>query len=219
MFPPEPSGSRVTADSGTCGGRFASAAGSSRAPLRSQMRHRRRCLSKAERARCARGVVRVLLGSGLLWRSHRVACYLAEDGELDLAPLFPRLHAMGKLAYLPALHGRRLLFLPYGPGTPLVRNRFDIPEPDLPPAAACPPQALELVLVPLVAFDDDGNRLGRGGGYYDRTFAYLQHRRHWRTPPLLGVAYEFQRVAALPARPWDIPLQGAITERTLHRFR
>lgn len=190
----------------------------SRAELRSRMRRRRRRLAPAERAACARGVARTLLRSGLIWPARRIACYLSNDGEVDLAPLLSRLRAMRKETYLPALHGRRLLFLPYEDGAPLVRNRFGIPEPERPPSAACAPQGLDLVLVPLVAFDDAGNRLGMGGGYYDRTFAYLHHRRHWRAPVLLGVAYELQRMAVLPARSWDIPLHGVITERRLHRF-
>lgn len=125
---------------------------------------------------------------------------------------------MRRRTLLPALHGRRLLFLPYRPGTPLVCNRFGIPEPALSADAACSLQGLGLVLMPLVAFDDQGNRLGMGGGYYDRTFAYLRGRRHWRVPPLVGVAYECQRLSALPTRTWDIPLRGVVTERGLHVF-
>jgi len=78
-----------------------------------------------------------------------------------------------------------------------------------------PLAALDIALVPLVAFDDYGRRLGMGGGYYDRTFAYLRHREHWRRPKLIGVAFEFQRVAELPAQPWDVPLDGIITEKGL----
>ncbi|NIR28113.1 MAG: 5-formyltetrahydrofolate cyclo-ligase [Gammaproteobacteria bacterium] len=190
----------------------------SRADLRSRMRHRRRRLAADERVAYARCLTRILLHSGLIWPARRIACYLSNDGEMDLGPLFPRLRAMRKETFLPALHRRRLLFLPYEQSAPLVRNRFGIAEPARPPSAACPPQGLDLVLVPLVAFDGAGNRLGMGGGYYDRTFAYLRHRRYWRAPALLGVAYEFQQVAALPAHSWDIPLHGVVTERGLRRF-
>ena len=74
------------------------------------------------------------------------------------------------------------------------------------------------MLVPLVAFDGAGNRLGMGGGFYDRTFAYRARRRRWRKPWLIGVAYEFQRLKSLPQRPWDVLLDGVLTERGLERF-
>ena len=78
---------------------------------------------------------------------------------------------------------------------------------------------LDLVLVPLVAFDDRGNRLGMGGGYYDQTFAFLSQRQHYRRPTLLGVAYEFQRLVALPVQAWDIPLDGVATEKRVQWIR
>ena len=74
------------------------------------------------------------------------------------------------------------------------------------------------LLVPLVAFDARGNRLGMGGGYYDRTLAYLRDRSHWRRPRIFGLAHALQRVDALPKNAWDIPVDGVITEREMHRF-
>jgi 5-formyltetrahydrofolate cyclo-ligase len=74
------------------------------------------------------------------------------------------------------------------------------------------------VLAPLVAFDRSGNRLGMGGGYYDRSFAYLRHRVHWRRPRLIGYAYGFQEVQALERAHWDVPLSGVVTELGLRLF-
>lgn len=155
----------------------------------------------------------------LLRRVSRVACYLAGDGEMDLAPTLARLWNAGKQVYLPSLHGSSLWFLPAIPATPMLRNRFGIPEPAVGPGTRVAPFALDLVLMPLVAFDPSGNRLGMGGGFYDRTFAYLARRRYWRKPLLIGTAYDFQRLDSLPARPWDVPLHGVLTERGLERFR
>jgi len=182
------------------------------------MRRRRRGLSQSERRRAGERLARRLAASPLVWRSHRIAGYLADDGELDLDTSFQRIRLMGKALYLPALRGQRLAFLPYRPGTALAPNRFGIPEPDVAAGSACPPQALDLVLMPLVAADAHGNRLGRGGGFYDRTFGYLRHRRHWRVPRLLGVAFSFQRVPELPARGWDVPLHGLVTETGFEHF-
>jgi len=79
------------------------------------------------------------------------------------------------------------------------------------------PHALDLILLPLVAFDKSGHRLGMGGGYYDRTLAFLAHRRLWRKPHLLGTAYQFQQLETLPTQPWDIPLDGIATEQGVLR--
>jgi 5-formyltetrahydrofolate cyclo-ligase len=70
--------------------------------------------------------------------------------------------------------------------------------------------------MPLVAFDPSGNRLGMGGGFYDRTFSYLRNRKFWTKPLLIGIAYEFQRLDSLTPSPWDVPLQAIATEKSLH---
>lgn len=96
----------------------------------------------------------------------------------------------------------------------MIVNRFGIPEPDR-NAKRLPSRLLSVVLLPLVGFDSDGNRLGMGGGFYDRTFGYAIHSSA-RRPRLIGVAYECQRSAdGLPRRPWDVPLDGVVTEAGL----
>ena len=75
---------------------------------------------------------------------------------------------------------------------------------------------LDLVLVPLVAIDPRGTRLGTGAGFYDRCLQHLRAGRRWRRPKLIGLGYEFQRVAALAAAPWDVPLDALITEKDLY---
>ena len=86
------------------------------------------------------------------------------------------------------------------------------------PAQLLPGISLDLVLVPLVGFDDQGTRLGMGGGFYDRSFATRLFRRYWRKPRLIGVAYELQRVAHLDRQPWDVALDGVVTEQRLYLF-
>lgn len=188
--------------------------------LRRLMRARRRALSAAQRARYARALSRRLAAQPVLLRSQRLALYHAADGEMSLAPLWQRLRRSRKRCFLPVLQPRRnlLWFRGYDAATRLHPNRFGIPEPP-PSQPRQPPWALDLVLMPLVAFDNQGNRLGMGGGFYDRCFAYLRRRRHWRKPRLLGIAYEFQRVEQLPAQAWDVPLWGVATERGLYRFK
>nr|VFK45916.1 MAG: 5-formyltetrahydrofolate cyclo-ligase [Candidatus Kentron sp. SD]VFK49476.1 MAG: 5-formyltetrahydrofolate cyclo-ligase [Candidatus Kentron sp. SD]VFK81166.1 MAG: 5-formyltetrahydrofolate cyclo-ligase [Candidatus Kentron sp. SD] len=181
--------------------------------IRQMIREKRRELSRATRMECARRLVANLVNSPLFQRSRRVACFFPQDGEIDLSLLFPHLFSTRKTAYLPVVHGKKLWFLPFDADTPLVRNKYGIPEPELSPSLRCAPLSLDLVLAPLVAFDGTGHRLGMGGGYYDRTFGYLLHRRVFVKPMLVGVAYGFQEVTVLPPRnPWDVPLDGVVTE-------
>jgi len=184
--------------------------------LRKRLRARRRALSEAERFRLSHAVCERLRRRGEFQRARRIALYLPNDGEVDLTPLLERIWARRQTAYLPVLRllaGQRLAFHPYRPGDLLAANRYGIPEPVAHPGEAVPPHALDLVLLPLVAFDPQGHRLGMGGGFYDRTFAFLRQRRHWQRPHLVGVAYEFQAVPELPAEPWDVPLHAVVTER------
>ena len=189
-----------------------------RAALRREMRQRRRHLGSADQQRAATAVARLLGSSALFRRSRDIAFYLANDGEVSLLPLLQRTARMRKRCYLPVIMpDRHLRFALYRPGDELVPNVFGILEPrrggDVRLIDA---RLLDLVLMPLVAFDDAGNRLGMGGGFYDRTLRYLRHRRHWRKPRLLGIAHEFQRVASIATKEWDVPLDGVATDRRLH---
>lgn len=169
--------------------------------------------------RHANGVAR-MLGSHLVFlRARRLGAYLAADGELDPAPLLELARQRHKECHLPVLrpHPRRKLwFVRHRPGEPLTLNRFQIPEPSLRQARIRLAWALDLLLLPLVGFDADCNRLGMGGGFYDQTLAYLRDRQHWRRPLLVGLAHECQRVERLAVRPWDIPLDMVVTEARVY---
>lgn len=161
------------------------------------------------------------MGDARLRASHHIAAFLPNDGEIDPQPLLRQLLAAGKQCYLPRIGRRwqpRLQFLPWTPTTPLRPNRFQIPEPQLPPSTRRRVSDLDLLLLPLVAFDATGNRLGMGGGFYDRTLAHLQQRNCWRRPLLIGMAFAIQEVEALPLAPWDVPLQGVVTDTGMRWF-
>ena len=161
-----------------------------------------------------------------LFRSARhIACYLPSDAELDPTPIMAKAWAMGKTVYLPVLsvhHHNHLHFLPYAPGDALQPNRFGIPEPVRRGRGMIKLSRLDLVLTPLVGFDAQGNRLGMGGGFYDRSFAFLRRRHAWRKPRLLGLAFDVQEVnsqtdsqgteGGLLRHTWDVPLDGVVTE-------
>ncbi len=187
--------------------------------LRKRMRALRRALPVAERHTYARQLARRVASLKVFSHAHHIAAYLAVDGEMDPAPLLERAWALGKRVYLPMLAGTptaHLLFAPYHPHSAMRDNRFGIPEPVVPAAELLPPQRLDLVLTPLVAFDASGTRLGMGGGFYDRSFAFRGNPAHLPRPLLLGLAYELQKVAELPRQGWDIPLDGIVTEQTLY---
>ncbi len=187
--------------------------------LRRALREQRRRLDPATRAHASARVCRALAATGAFHRAHRLAVYLSRGGEVDLTALVIRAWKAGKRCYLPVVERGRLRFLPYAPDTVLRPNRFGIPEPAETASRQVPASALDLVVLPLVAFDAAGNRLGMGGGYYDRTFAFSHRRLRWRRPVLIGAAYGFQRVPALAVSPWDVPLDAAATEGGLEWFR
>jgi 5-formyltetrahydrofolate cyclo-ligase len=179
------------------------------------MRRKRRALPEAERDRREMQLAAHIAKSHAFRNADRIACFLANDGEPRLDAIIERIWQLGKQCYLPILNtfGRnRLWFALFEPDTPLITNRYGIPEPDVAHRLWLRPQQMELVLTPLVAFDAQGNRLGMGGGYYDRSFAFLRHRKHWRQPRLTGVAFDFQQVEQLPVAHWDVPLYRVITD-------
>jgi len=127
---------------------------------------------------------------------------------------------MNKQCYLPVLDplgSNRLWFAPLSPGVSLRPNRFGIPEPQVSARHFVSARHLDLLLLPLVAFDPAGNRLGMGGGFYDRSLAYLKRRQRWVRPLLYGVAHQFQCVASLQQASWDIPLHGIVTDQRVYR--
>ena len=106
----------------------------------------------------------------------------------------------------------RLRFAPWRPGEALHNNRYGIPEPAVPEASLLPPDAMALVVVPLAAFDRRCHRLGMGGGWYDRSFAF---RHAGDAPPwLVGAGFDVQRVDALDRADWDVALDAVCTEST-----
>jgi 5-formyltetrahydrofolate cyclo-ligase len=185
----------------------------STAELRQSIRRQRRALTPAAAASCARQLAHHARHDRLVTGSRHIAAYLAADGEMDPLPLMHALWSLGKHIYLPVLvtfSHQKLWFAKFEPGDEVAYNRYGIPEPVR--RKLIKPCALDLVLAPLVAFDSAGHRVGMGGGYYDRSFAFLQQRSHWRKPRLLGIAYEFQQQPAIQAHAWDVPLDAIATE-------
>lgn len=182
------------------------------------MRDKRRALSLAKRSAAAEQFAEHFSKTKVFINSQRIAFYLANDGELDPAPLLHIAWSMGKLCYLPVLtanHDKSLLFAPYEPGDQLVYNRFGIGEPQVAARHRVKSRQLDLIVMPLVAFDNKGNRIGMGGGYYDRTLAYLNMHSSWLKPKLVGIGYQLQQVDSIDSQSWDVPLTYICTESNL----
>ncbi|MDF1821068.1 MAG: 5-formyltetrahydrofolate cyclo-ligase [Alcanivoracaceae bacterium] len=179
--------------------------------IRRRMRDKRRQLPAWEREEAAWRLERHLQSQIWFARANRIGLYLPNEGELDVLPAVLGTHRRGRSLFLPVLRNRHhMSFCRWIPGEPLVENRFGIPEPQ--PARQQPVAnwSLDVLLLPLVAFDAHGNRLGMGGGFYDRTLAQLINRP--RRPRLIGIGYRFQEVDALPVAPWDRRLDEVITD-------
>ena len=135
-----------------------------------------------------------------------ISGFSAIRDEIDTAPLLARLHAAGHPLGLPVMQGKGLplLFRAWSPGDAMGKVQWGIAEP-LPDKPVLEP---DVVLVPLLAFDAAGHRLGYGGGFYDRTLARL---RAIKPVVAVGVAYDELKVDAVPHRSYDEPLDWVLT--------
>ncbi len=189
---------------------------SHKAALRQQLRTARRALSPAAQERAAVAAAQ-FLSELPAWPEYRnVALYLANDGELNTGPVAERCRAAGAALYLPTVDGNTLRFKHWDHKQTLIGNRYGIGEP---PTAAAPAliSALDLIFLPLVGWDRRGNRLGMGGGYYDRALADKSQLAKRGRPLLIGMAHALQEVAQLETEAWDISLDGVLTDRGLWR--
>jgi 5-formyltetrahydrofolate cyclo-ligase len=183
--------------------------------LRRELRARRRALPAAQRIAAADALAQRLLALPFFREdpSGYIAGYWAMDGEIALHAWQLRL-PRGCVYCLPVLAGDVLRFAPWRPGDALATNRFGIPEPDVEPTSALPASEMAFVAMPLVGFDANGTRLGMGGGWYDRSFAF---RRESPAPPwLAGVGFESQCIDALDPQAWDVRPDAICTEASTY---
>lgn len=180
--------------------------------LRRNLRLKRLRLNSWQQQKAAFGLKRQLRQRRFKQINH-LAIYLANDGEIN-----PALLKQSKFKlYLPVIKKKSLCFVRYRPGQEMRKNRFAIAEPKRLQKLKTAAQ-LDAIALPLVGFDDQGRRLGMGGGFYDRALANLPRQRQ-RRPSLLGLAHSCQQVSACPQEPWDIPLDAVITEKGVLTFQ
>ncbi|MDA3915002.1 5-formyltetrahydrofolate cyclo-ligase [Oleiagrimonas sp.] len=183
--------------------------------LRERMAVQRKALSPQQRMSAAQGVRRQLEHLPEFLVAPRVAGYWACRGELPLNLALAPLADRGQQLYLPRVAAQRQMsFAAWSMGEPVTANRHGIPEPDA-DAATVQARDLDLVLVPLLAFDRTGHRIGTGGGYYDTSFAFLHQTSRPTRPLLVGVGYTFQEHPTLETREWDVSMDYVVTEDEL----
>jgi 5-formyltetrahydrofolate cyclo-ligase len=191
----------------------------SKVALRRRLREERRAIAPAARRIAAEELAERLSAMRAFRTARRIACYAPVDGEIDTAIVMERMARLNKRCYLPVLSRidyDRLWFAPAHTRVARARNRYGILEPRVPPQQLVRARELDLILMPLVGFDDNGHRIGMGGGFFDRSLAFLAWRERWRKPHLIGLAYDFQKLSTLPREPWDIALDAVVTDRDVY---
>ena len=184
--------------------------------LRQDKRAQRRNLSPTQQAQHAQRLTEQIIQQDSFTQSQLIAAYLCNDGEIDPAQIIEQAWQQNKQVYLPVLsaHENSLLFAPYESDSLMCRNQFGIDEPDCAPEYWLKAESMDLILLPLVAFDDQANRMGMGGGFYDRSLANI--RQQEKQTHLIGIAHEIQQVEQLEVQKWDVPLDAIITENGIY---
>ena len=192
------------------------------ATLRKQLKKQRANLTQQQQAQRSSRAVQYIQRSAAFRSARHIAIYLPVRGETDPVTLRSFANPRQKF-YLPVLspykpHG--LVFVRWDKRTKFRNNRFNIPEPLIRRNQMKSAHSLDLVVMPLLAFDMTGSRLGMGGGFYDRSFAFKRRGGSYaRRPHLTGIAYQFQQAEKLERQSWDVPLDAISTENGIAHFR
>ena len=176
---------------------------------RNEIRQKRKALHEDEVAKCSELVRRVVLEHEFLKQNRCIASYHSFSGEIDTVEINKALRLAGHHMALPVIHPEEkglMDFYSYEKPEDLILNRFKIPEPVVSAENLVQPHNLEVVIVPLVGFNEKGERLGMGGGYYDRMLKKISCECL-----TLGLAYDFQLIPEIKSQPWDMPLDEVIS--------
>jgi len=185
--------------------------------IRKTIRAARKALTNEAQKQASNKLLDTLITHPKILAAKRVSVTLAYDGEIDLTPFIAWCWQQDKHVYLPVVHPTeigQLVFVEYKANTKMELNRYGIKEPKLEIQHthfinACASAELDIVFTPLVAFDQHGNRIGMGGGYYDRLLTPWFEKKIGPYP--IGLAHDCQYVDILPIQNWDVPLPEIIT--------
>ena len=176
--------------------------------LRKTLRQKRKSLSFYQQKKSAHQLVNQFRHLTVFKTANKIAVYQATDGEINPYYLMNLIWAYGKQCYLPVLRrfpNQELGFVRVYKTSRLHRHRFGFKEPKA--TRMLFSHQLDMVCLPLVGFDSSGQRLGMGGGFYDRSFARAPKKKVYK----LGLAHDCQQVEQLHSQAWDIPLDAILT--------
>ena len=186
--------------------------------LRQYVIEQRNALTPEQLRAASRDMTLLLESTPEFHHALHIAAYWPVNGEMDVLPVIEQARRYNKHVYLPVIvEGDKMMFAPYAQDMAMKNNKFGIPEPDVSSAQLVSPRDMDMVLVPLVVFDSAGHRLGMGGGFYDRTFSFLNDDPEALRPCLVGAAHEFQHTGEIPPHPWDVPTRLIATEERVWR--
>jgi len=182
--------------------------------IRQHLRKQRNSLSPLQQIKAAKSCAQKSIQLAAIQNANNIALYLKNDAELDPQPLIEALWKLNKCLFLPVIKdftNGLLHFAPYFPNSPMTHNKYGIAEPITDQSIAI--SSIDVIFIPLVGFDEDGNRLGMGGGFYDRSLAGISSENTLK----VGLAYQQQKIDSLPSEDWDQPLDMIITESTIYQ--
>lgn len=188
----------------------------SKSSLRQYINQKRNSLSISDLKQRERQLFLQLIQLPELKRANSIAAYWPNAGEISPVKALLHWQNQRKIIALPRMRAQRqMTFHPFLSNSKLIRNRFGIMEPHSPQVIAI--SQVDVILMPLVGFDRLGNRLGMGGGYYDRALAFMQQQAWRKKPLLIGIAHDFQELDFIPTEAWDIPLSLIVTNKRCYR--
>jgi len=185
--------------------------------IRQRIRAKRKTISDTERMTSMLMATRYLAASELFNTAQNIACYLSTKNEFNTLSMIELIWQQKKKCFLPiVLPDKTLSFYAYDRDQSLTKNCFGILEPNAEENTAIDLKKLDLVLMPLTAFDKQGHRIGSGSGCYDKTFTFVKSQA--KKPFLCGVAYSLQEMDVITPEAWDVNLKAILTENGLHYF-
>ena len=176
--------------------------------LRQQINQKRRMLPLGFQQKASHSICTTLKKHPAIKSASTIAIYYAIQGE---ANPFPLTQELAKRWLLPVVSSEKMQFVSFTQGNDLIKNSYGILEP-VDKTKVIATSTIDIILLPLVSFDSEGNRIGRGAGHYDRALAFMQQHATEKRPYLIGISYEFQRTEKIKGESWDIPLDEIITE-------
>lgn len=176
--------------------------------LRKELRSLRKSVSNPYRHKAGKKLLYQCQKAGIFKHAERIASFIPNDGEIETKNITNFLIAENRKVYFPIIHGERLKFARVI-NNKFKKNSFGIDEPIL--SQPVDAKRINLILMPLVGFDKNKNRMGMGAGFYDKTLAFKNINSKFKAPKFFAIAFDFQEVKALKTRSWDVPVDGVIT--------